>query len=507
MKIIFPVMGAENISVACLSSVCKQAGHTVKVAFDRAMFDDKQYFSVGFLARLFDTKRRVIKEIIKEKPDVLAMSCFTDNYQWSLDLVREVKKHHPSVVTIWGGIHPTSVPEEVIKQEEVDFLVRGDGEEPLVRCLEALGNGRNFDGIPNLWLKKENGEVVMGENVYLPNASEFPEPDKTVYEKFIPIEEYYLTVTNRGCIQKCSFCSENFKYDFESETREGSFMRERSVDLVLSELKEMKEKYKLKYIDIKNNVLSGNKRWIKEFCERYPKEVGLPFRIMVQPLQLQNDYAKLLKQAGCHHVQMGIETFNSKVRKEILLRDETTEQVLVALEKLDEAGINFSADLILGLPGETEDDLIYALKELSPRKHLIRASIFWLQYAPKVAITKKALENGVIEAKDEEVVNQGLQDNYLSTGSAMESDRKRILKTYHIMFRLLPIVPHKLMMWLVDSGVYRVFRFIPFQISLIIAIDVFASYARKDYYAKWIMKWYIKQMFRNLFGKTQYISD
>jgi radical SAM superfamily enzyme YgiQ (UPF0313 family) len=254
-------------------------------------------------------------------------------------------------------------------------------------------------------------------------------------------------------------------------------------------------------------VLSGSKKWIREFCEKYPKEVGLPFRIMVQPLQLQSDYAFLLKKANCHHVQMGIESFNPKVRKEVLLRDETTEQVIKALDNLEKAGINFSADLILGLPGESEEDLIFALKTLSPRKHLIRASIFWLQYAPKVDITNQALKQGFIGEKEEELINKGLQDNYLSTGSAMEAERKRILKTYHIMFRLLPIVPHKIMMWFLDSGVYRVFRYLPFQIAFIIAIDVFVSYVRKDYYAKWIMKWYVKQVVKNIFGRTKFISS
>jgi len=505
-RIVFPVMGAENISVAYLSAACKREGHETKVAFDRALFDDKQYFSVPFLAKLFNTNQKMIEAIVKETPDVLAFSCFADNYQWSLDVVRKIRKKIPSIVTIWGGIHPTTVPEEVIAQDEVDFLVQGDGELPMTMFLDALSNGKDFSNIPNLWYKKED-KVIPGKYSYLPHAKEFPTPDKKIFEPFIPIEEYYLTVTNRGCIQKCSFCSENFKFDFESDLREGSFMREKSVDTVLDEFNKMKVKYNLKYIDIKNNVLSGNKRWLKEFCKRYPKEVGLPFRIMVQPLQLQSDYASMLKAAGCHHVQMGIETFNPKVRKDVLLRDETTEKVLTALEKLDNAGINFSADLILGLPGEKEEDLIYALKALSPRKRLIRASIFWLQYAPKVAITEHALEKGIIGSEEEALINKGLQDNYLSTGSAMEAERKRILKTYHIMFRLLPIIPHKFMMWLINSRVYNIFRYIPFQIPIIIIIDVLVSYIRKDYYAKWIMKWYVKQMFRNLFGRTRYISD
>ncbi|HIA31866.1 MAG TPA: B12-binding domain-containing radical SAM protein [Nitrospinaceae bacterium] len=506
MKIIFPVMGAENISVAVMATLCKDLGHSVKVAFDRALFDDKQYFSIDFLANLFDKKKQVIEEIIKEKPDVLALSVFSDNYQWSLDLVRRVKEKHKNFVTVWGGIHPTSVPAEVIKEDAVDFVIEGDGELPMTKLLHALENGKVFEDVPNLWFKRD-GEIFPGKHTYLNEEGSFPIPDKNVFENFIPMEEYYLTVTNKGCIQKCSFCSENFKFDHEAELREGSFIREKSVDTVIQELKGMKEKYKLRYIDIKNNVLSGSKKWISEFCEKYPKEVGLPFRVMVQPLQLQKDYASMLKKAGCHHVQMGIESFNAKVRKEVLLRDETTEQVITALEKLDEAGINFSADLILGLPGEKEEDLIYALKTLSPRKHLIRASIFWLQYAPNVDITKQALDKGFIGKDEEKMINEGLQDNYLSTGSPMEGERKRILKTYHILYRLIPIVPHKLMVWMLDTGVYKIFRHIPFQIALIIAIDVFVSYYRKDYYAKWIMKWYVKQLWKNLTGQTKYISN
>ena len=158
MKIIFPVMGAENISVAVMATLCKDLGHSVKVAFDRALFDDKQYFSIDFLANLFDKKKQVIEEIIKEKPDVLALSVFSDNYQWSLDLVRRVKEKHKDFVTVWGGIHPTSVPGEVIKEDAVDFVIEGDGELPMTKLLYALENGKVFEDVPNLWFKRD-GEI------------------------------------------------------------------------------------------------------------------------------------------------------------------------------------------------------------------------------------------------------------------------------------------------------------------------------------------------------------
>jgi len=97
----------------------------------------------------------------------------------------------------------------------------------MIKTLDSLGNGKNFEGIPNLWFKRE-GQIVKGPHAYLPEGEDFPEPDKTIFENFVPIEEYYLTVTNKGCIQKCSFCSENFKYDFEEPLRTGSFIREKS---------------------------------------------------------------------------------------------------------------------------------------------------------------------------------------------------------------------------------------------------------------------------------------
>lgn len=505
MKIVFPVMGAENISVAYLSTVLKEAGHTVKVAFDRALFDDKQYFTIPFLANLFSDQKGMVDAIVAEKPDILALSCFSDNYQWCLDVVREVQKHQPCT-TVWGGMHPTSCPDELLLRDEVDYVILGEGEEAMKELLEALENGGSPDAIPNLCYRK-NGTAVQNQPRPLQNPEQFPEVDKSVFEEFIPMDEYYMTVTSKGCIASCSFCMQNFLKNWEQGLGLGKFLREKSVDAVLNELKEMKEKYSVQYIDIKNNVLSGNKKWMYEFLERYPKEVGLPFRIMGHPLMLQGDLPQKLKEANCHHIQMGIESMNPRVRKEVLQRDESNEQIIQALDKINEAGINFSADLIVGLPGESEEDLILALEVLAPYKRLIRASIFWLQYMPEVDITKDAVKEGWINQENVNLIVQGRQENYLSTGSPMEAERQRILKTYHILFRLLPILSERTIRWMLKSKKYHWLRHIPFQIGWIIAIDVFVSYVRKDYYAKWIMKWYVKHVFGKFFRKTKYVSD
>ena len=94
MTVVFPVMGAENISVSYLSSVVKNSGHDSKVAFDRALFDDKQYFSVGFLHRLFDRKNKMVDAIIREKPDVLLL---IDSPEFAYRVAKRVRKQNPSI--------------------------------------------------------------------------------------------------------------------------------------------------------------------------------------------------------------------------------------------------------------------------------------------------------------------------------------------------------------------------------------------------------------------------
>ncbi|MCP4625197.1 MAG: radical SAM protein [bacterium] len=499
MNIIFPVCGAENISVSYLSTVLKQAGHQVRVAFDRMLFDDKQYFTVPFLNRLLSETEAMIQAIITAKPDVLAMSCFVDNYQWCLDVVRRVRAEHPCI-TVWGGMHPTTCPEEVIRQPEVDYMIVGEGEAPLIELIESLQKSTSPDAIPNLWLCRGN-DIVRNRPRPLMRPEEFPKVDKTLYEPFVPIRDYYMTVTSKGCIARCSYCSQNALHDWEKSEDLGPFLREKPVEAVLQELSEMKQRYRIRYVDIKNNVLSGNHKWLTEFLERYPREIGLPFRIMGHPLMFQSDLAQRLKAAGCHHIQLGIESLNPKVREEVLLRNESNAQIRTALDTIEAAGINFSADFIFGLPGESETDLIDALKLMAGYKRLIRASIFWLQYLPGVAITKIAGKKGYIDDINLCRINEGRQNNYLSTGSPMEPQRERLLKTYHIMFRLLPILPAAVMRRLLEWNLHRLFRLIPLQVVLIILIDVFVSFVRRDHYAKWIMGWYVRQVCRHLFNK------
>jgi radical SAM superfamily enzyme YgiQ (UPF0313 family) len=487
LKVVMAAMGAENISLEAISAALKRDGHQVQLAFDRALFNDGQYFSIPWLARLFDVKDAVVRQIVAARPDLLCVSVFADNYQWALDLCRRVKRQI-DVTVVFGGIHPTTVPERVIREDCVDVICVGEGDEAIRELAASLERGRIDYGIRNLWFKRD-GEVVR--NPPRPNADldELPMIDKALFEDYVPYRHYYLTVTNRGCVRRCAFCAENFKERWEREHQLGPFMRDTGVDKVIAEFRTMRERYGLRYIDIKNNVLSGSKKWTLEFLRRYRDEIGLPFRIMGYPRLLTREVTQALREAGCHHVQLGIESFNEQIRHEVLLRPETNDQVREAIQNLEDAGIGYSADFILGLPGERERDLVDAIRLLTGRRHLRRASIFWLEYLPGVYITELAQRLGLIGPRELENIEEGRQQNYLAHGSVEDREKIRQLKNYHLIFRILPIAPAWLIERILRHRLQRFFRFLP-QTPIIILVDLFVSVAKRDYYALWAIRTY-----------------
>ncbi len=479
MKVVFVAMGTENISLETLSGMLRSHGHETGLVFDRALFNDKQYFPMPALARYFSRRKDLAGEIIAEKPDLIGFSVFADNYQWALSIARDIKKVR-NIPIIFGGVHPTSVPDLIIKENCVDVICLGEGDYPLLELVESMKNDNIDYSIKNLWFKRD-GQIIKNDiRPLIDNLDELPLIDKELFEKEVPIKEYYLTVTSKGCIAVCAYCSQNFYKRFEMG--KGKFLRERSVGSVIQELSLMKKKYNFKRVDIKNNVLSGSRAWTLEFLKRYKEEINVPLRIMGHPRTIDREIAKALKDSGCWHVQLGVESFNPKVRKDFLKRYEDNTEILDAIQAMDEVGLGFSLDYMVGLPGETEEDLIYALKVMSRCRYLTRASIFWLEYLPKVEITEIAYQLKLIKDEDIKNIEEGRQENYLSTGSVSDRKRRRYLKNYHLLFRLVPLMNEPSMTFILRHRLHEYFRFFP-QTVIIIIVDVWVSIIKKDHFA------------------------
>lgn len=138
MKISFIYLGSENLGIEYLSSVLKKSGHKVELIFDPALFCDKHYLNVDFLAKLFDSRKKIIKRVLESRPDLIGFSVFTHNYKWALSIASLIKKEI-DIPIIFGGVHPTILPEDVIANNSVDMICIGEGEEALLELMDNFG--------------------------------------------------------------------------------------------------------------------------------------------------------------------------------------------------------------------------------------------------------------------------------------------------------------------------------------------------------------------------------
>ncbi|MDD5090653.1 MAG: cobalamin-dependent protein, partial [Candidatus Wallbacteria bacterium] len=154
MKVTFVYGGFENLGVEYLSAVLKRAGHSTALVYSPKLFNDTM-LEADFLASAFARTGSIVHRILATKPDLLAFSVVTDDFVWAREIAQRVKKKRPELPVIFGGIHPTSVPELVMECPEVDYACVGEGEEAIVELADALEHGSDPSGIQNIWGRKD----------------------------------------------------------------------------------------------------------------------------------------------------------------------------------------------------------------------------------------------------------------------------------------------------------------------------------------------------------------
>lgn len=190
MNVVFVCRGAESLGVEYLSSVLKEHGHQTALAFDPGLFGDKRYLNVSFLKRLLDSRVQLCQKIRSLEPDLVAFTVVTDFYRWACQVARWVKENL-NVPVVFGGIHPTSLPHRVLDNNSVDFVIRGEGEYALLELVSSLEKGKVDTNIQNLCFRKNGEAVVNPLRSLLENLDELPFPDKSLFERDIPIGPTY----------------------------------------------------------------------------------------------------------------------------------------------------------------------------------------------------------------------------------------------------------------------------------------------------------------------------
>jgi len=323
-------------------------------------------------AHFYDLSQEKFKEEIeKYKPDYISFSILTSEYGNTLNIAAKlVKEVSPDIKIIAGGVHVTTNFENVVKNPNIDYCVRGEGENVLRDLIKYL-NGAGPLPLVGLVYRKD-GEIIIQNQAVVEDLSKIPWPaydlidlrdylDKSA-RSFGPQRppEYpcIRMITTRGCPFGCSFC--------QVEVINGKKVRSRDPEDVVNELQFLKEKYGLKSIifDDDNLLMAPNNYAKKLFALMIERQLNLKwiggaFALFL----LTDDLLDLMKQSGCVGINIAIESGNERVLKEIVHKPiKDLNKVPEIIQKIKDRGLFCLTNFIIGFPSETWDEIRDTIK-------------------------------------------------------------------------------------------------------------------------------------------------
>lgn len=341
-----------------------------------------------------EIKELLEKEIKDYNPNCICVPLTDVNYNFAKYLLKDIK----NIAILVGGITATLDPEMVIK--DFDNVCIGEGECAIVEFANCVVEGKDYSNIKNVWIRKENN-VIKNKLRKFQDLDKNSNQDWSIFDtrhQYKPyMGKFYKTAfveLSRGCHYACSFCCNSQLKETMKEC--GNYIRLRSVDKFIDEVKELKEKYGIELIFlIDDNFLGVSLNRLKEFCEKYKKEINLPYYIQTRPETITKEKVKLLKYSGISTIAIGIEHGDEKYRKKYLNRKHNNELLKKSFNIVHEFDIRTTANIILGMSYEKEEmtrKTINLMKEIKPKSYSIN------YYAPYrgTIMRKMAIEQGTI---------------------------------------------------------------------------------------------------------------
>jgi anaerobic magnesium-protoporphyrin IX monomethyl ester cyclase len=449
MKVLFVYMGAESLGVEYLVASARAAGHEADLAFDPSVFGGHLMMDIPAAARFFDLRPKILKRIIVERPDVVGFSCLSSNYLWALSIAEKVKKHTTGIRTIFGGPHVTALPERVIAEPAVDALITGEADNSFPGLLsDWLETGASQR--PGVW-EKRNGEIFCGEEPSPPtDLDSLPFPSKDIYYRKAPIlKRDYSIMAARGCPYHCTYC---YKLYSHSSLDGANRVRLRSVDNVIAELEIAVRDRQVRIVHFRDDVFTMQKSWLEVFSESYRAKIAIPYHCFIHPSALDEYKANLLRDSGCAYAVVGVQSVNEHQRRTILNRHYSNDNVRSTVKLLKDRNIIVFLDHIIGLPGDTPDMMLEAAifyNELRADKLLT----YWLTYFPGTEILRTGLSSGFLTESDIERIESGNEGCITSDSGVSRNDAR--LNKFRVLFSLIPVLPPKLIDFIINKRIYR----------------------------------------------------
>ena len=322
----FPKFPDEVLSAA---AVLEKYGHEVQICDNNV-----------------DTRQP--KDFISFNPDIIGFSVVTGPQITSaIAQSKEFKKIMPGVKVVWGGVHPSLLPEQTIIEPYIDYVVIGAGEYTFLDLVQYLENGHTrLEEIKGL-VYKENGKIFKNEpRSFIENLDELPDPAWHLID-FKKYRGHVVLNASRGCPHRCTFCANTAFYK--------GYRADLSDEGIVSQIEQLQQRYGVTYIISWGEGFTCNHKRLRECCNLFiRKRLKVEWTCDVKSGLDEEDIA-LMAKSGCISVVLDVVTGSQRML-DFMQKDTTVEEIEKTFWLLIKHKITPTIGILYGLPTETIED-------------------------------------------------------------------------------------------------------------------------------------------------------
>jgi len=315
------------------------------------------------------TNDMIANEIVDFQPDLVGISSmFTINSKGVHDVTKIIKHINKNIPVIVGGAHASAFPHWILKDQNVDAVVKGEGEETLLEIINCIKNKRQFCGVKGIIYRKDGRIIENSPRSFIKNLDTIPFPARDLVDMNIYFYEKYnyahsmspprsTVVSSRGCPYKCTFCSIHSLWRHT--------YRMRKPEKVVDEIAYLVSNYGVKEIAFFDDNISVSKKRMLEICnEIIKRKIKIkwctPNGIAIWTLD--KEVVSKMKESGCYKLTFGIETGSLNTQKFIRKDHIDLERSKELIQHCNKIGIWTHSTFIIGFPYESEKDIMQTIE-------------------------------------------------------------------------------------------------------------------------------------------------
>jgi anaerobic magnesium-protoporphyrin IX monomethyl ester cyclase len=326
----------------------------------------------GATYRVGLSNTEIADKIKRWSPDVVVIEIpFSGWSKTAFEVASTVKGINKDIITVLEGQHPSARPEDCLANPNVDFVVMGEPENAIFELIDAVGKEtRNLKKIRGIGFVKNGVPVFTSPRPLLEDLDSLPFPARHL----LPMEEYYVAVkenplrgeinkpwtimiTSRGCPYNCVFCTHHIVW--------GRKWRGRSPENVVDELEQVIKTYHVKQIDFLDDNMTLDRKRMEKICDLIVKR-GLSIEWFtpngVRADTLDEKLLKKMKRSGCKKIRVAPESGVQRVVDQVIKKNLDLRSVERAVVLCKKVGIKVGCFFVIGLIGETKEEIEETIK-------------------------------------------------------------------------------------------------------------------------------------------------